>query len=142
MSAQSARRIDTCCSGRIATEPASNAEPFAMRRQDLVRYPFTEEAYQCSGARHDIELGTAGFRGRPDAQAAAIVVLPVVVEVEHRRDDTGIIAIEGIQVALVERTRIINGKMGFEIEQAEKQLAVDVETQPLKFLKQPALGQR
>src|SRR5690606_1568692 len=119
MSAQSARRIDTCCSGRIATEPASNAEPFAMRRQDLVRYPFTAEAYQCSGAGHDIQLRPLCVGSRPDTQAATVVVAPVVVQVQHGGDNTGVVAIEGVQVALVEGTRIIDGKVGFEIEQAE-----------------------
>ena len=78
-------------------------------------------------------------RGDPDAFAplvndefAPLVGLPAVVEVGDQREHAVGCASEGVQVALVEVTRIVDREVTLEGEQAEQQASVQVQPQVVR----------
>ncbi|MNN32222.1 hypothetical protein D3C81_1459370 [compost metagenome] len=70
--------------------------------------------------------------GQLDAQGAAVLRPPVLVEVEHRGHRAAVVVAEAVQVAAVEAARRVQGEVALVVLEAEEQLAVEALAQAVE----------
>lgn len=104
-------------------EPSRNTVTRAMGDGDFVGKAGAEEQDQRAEFRHNgSQDGIA--RGGMDPEFATISRQLVRVQIKHRGQHPISVSLKGVQVLVVMPPGGVDGKMGFVVEQAHKQTAV------------------
>ncbi|MNH04730.1 hypothetical protein D3C79_640360 [compost metagenome] len=90
-----------------------------------------EEHYQATADRLHVVLDVA-LEGH--AQLAAVFGLPILVEVDHRRDHAPVVIAKAVDVLAVEGPRWIQGEVTLEVLKAQKQTAIKSQAQAVHQL--------
>ena len=111
----------------------------ACAKQHFMRELASHEHHQGACIRGDIEALTVG---QIQAQGAAVIGLPVRIEIEHGGHAAAVIVAKTVEMRLVERARRIESEVTLELLQAEVQLAVELLAQRIHQLQVEIAGGR
>lgn len=112
-------------------KPADQRQTLTAGRKHFMDDTVRAEHHQAAALRQYVQRA---LLAQMQAQLAAMLGQPAVVEVKHGGYRPAIVIAETIQVPLVEGTQRIEGEMTFEIFQAEKQLPIQGLTQRIDEL--------
>src|SRR5690554_831862 len=132
-------RINQLAGAAIATEPAGNTASQLGRGRHLMRDHFAQEADQGTGQGHDL-THQRPIVGVVDVQQPPILFPPVGVKIRHDRHNPAGTSTKGIQMDPIEVAGFVDGVMGLQVEQAQKQLPIDLLAQLCHELKVFSLG--
>lgn len=113
------------------SKPAGEAEPCFPCRRYFMPETVGKKGDQCAACRFYFQ-GIFG-RIRPEAQQAAIGIGPVFVEIKDDRQRASVVILETVEMPAITRARRVEGKVQFDIEQAEEKVLVDGESQGFQF---------
>src|SRR5690606_32573607 len=125
------RRVHFPVHAGITAKPAGDAVTVALGGQYFMRDLFTEETHQGASLRQHGGRHRARTRLWPEHQLTAFAGLPILIQVTHRTDHTGIAVTKRIAVATVKRTRRVMREMRFKVKQPKEQAPVNGQPQLL-----------